>query len=151
MCVGLHLSAHAAHMCVSQAQASCTSRFLSLQFLNKACSVKWKKNTRESIIQLSRFPLSLQTEKNSESDHSIGVGAGERDCFYQHKLCFNREYRAVNPFGSLVQWQKQKRDKEHEAERDLWKSRVEKIEKLPSNQKLTKVLHSISHHVLPCG
>lgn len=99
VCVGVFKCACSSHVSLCRLEHLVSQDFSPLQFLNKACSVKWRKNTRESIIQLSRFPLSLQTEKNSESDHCIGVGAGERDCFYQHKLCFNREYSAVNPLG----------------------------------------------------
>lgn len=102
LCVWVHLSVHAAHMWVS---ADSNILYLKIPLLlNKTCSLKWRKDTRESIIQLSRFPLSLQTEKNKGSDHWIGVGAGERDCFYQHKLCFNRQYSAVTPFGWQSCW-----------------------------------------------
>lgn len=66
---------------------------------NKTCLLKWRENTRESITQLSRFCLSLQTEKNSESDRCVSVGADERDCSFQHKLYFNRECSSVNPLG----------------------------------------------------
>lgn len=139
MCVWVHLSVHAAHMWVSTGSSILYLKIsLPLQFLNKACSVKWRKNTRESIIQLSRFPQSLQTKKNSEFDHCIGVGAGERDCFYQHKLCFNRKYSAVSPLG----WQScsvdktvrvKQKHKECEAERDLRNSGVNKIKKVLLN------------------
>lgn len=101
---------------------------LHLQLLNKACSVKWRRNTRESIIQLSRFPLSLQMVRDSESDHCIGVGAGEHDCFYQHKRCFNRVqccqslWLAVMFSGKSVRVKRKER--EHEAEKDLWKTKL---------------------------
>ena len=79
----LRLSVHAAHMWVSAGlNVLYLKNSLPLQFLNKAAQWSGGGNTRESIIQLSRFPLSLQTQKNSVSDHRIGVGAGERDCFF---------------------------------------------------------------------
>ena len=87
--VGGHLSVPAAHFLKTSLPA------------NKAWSLKWRKNTRESIIQLSRFPLSPQTEKNSESDRSVNAGVGERDCSYHCKLC-NRQHGSVNPPGCHV-------------------------------------------------
>lgn len=51
------------------------------------------KRINHTIIQIS-FVTSNREEL--KSDHCIGVGAGERDCLYQHNLCFNKECSVAN-------------------------------------------------------
>ena len=142
VCGGALKCARGSHACVSAGSSFFVSQdfFPSFQFLSKACSVKWRENTRESIIQLSRFPLSLQTEENWGSDRLCWCGgAGERDRFYQHKLCLIEStvlsvLLAVAFSGTSVRL-KQKDRGVRGRERSL-----EDIQKLLSNIELVEVL-----------
>lgn len=53
------------------------------------------KRINHTIIQIS----SVTSEKEPESDHCVGVRAGERDRFYRDKLCVNRGYSVVESFA----------------------------------------------------